>query len=393
MPIRHVVRRAAHRADHGQLLRRLEWRPSALPAGQPLDAVVVPASRRAHHLRGIAELAARYGTTLVVLASHDCDMAEVAELVAKVGGRALIAEIPAASDQRLWNQATSAERFQRLSAHRLSDLSLKRNLGLLLARRLGWRKIMFLDDDLTDLTTDQLNRVAHHLDANRYAGLKTLAFPDNSVVCHSARLVGRPQGIFVSGAALGVRICDDAEKADVFPDIYNEDWFALAFEAHENGVAYVGNVGQQEFNPFKDPRRAAHEEFGDLIAEGLYALFNDGLGLHRATANYWEQFIGVRRALIKEIERVLHEETNEHVQALSSLRAAWLQLGKIKAEDCIAFLDAWREDRRMFADLCKQASHERVADYNDAFDLLGVKHWQEARGGVPRVPALATVGP
>ncbi len=243
MPIRHPARRAAQRADHGQLLRRLEWRPSAVPAGRPLDAVIVPASRRAHHLRSVAELAAAYGTILVVLASQDCDTAEVAEVVARVGGRALIAEIPAASDKELWNLATSAERFRRLSAHRWSDLSLKRNIGLLLARQLGWQKIIFLDDDLTVLSSDQLNRVAHHLDANRYAGLKTLDFPDNSVICHAARMVGRPQGIFVSGAALGVRISDDAE-ADIFPDIYNEDWFALAFEAHENGVAYVGNVGQ-----------------------------------------------------------------------------------------------------------------------------------------------------
>jgi hypothetical protein len=39
-------------------------------------------------------------------------------------------------------------------------------------------------------------RAHHHLDANRYAGLKTLYFPDNSVVCHAAQLPpGDPRGM------------------------------------------------------------------------------------------------------------------------------------------------------------------------------------------------------
>jgi len=38
----------------------------------------------------------------------------------------------------------------------------------------------------------------------------------------------------------------------------------------------VGTARQQAYKPFADPNRAATEEFGDLLAEGLYALFDDG---------------------------------------------------------------------------------------------------------------------
>ena len=43
------------------------------------------------------------------------------------------------------------------------------------------------------------------------------------------------------------------------------------------------------------------EEFGDLIAEGLYALFNDGQSLDAATKAYWDDFINARRKLIERL--------------------------------------------------------------------------------------------
>jgi hypothetical protein len=253
---------------------------------------------------------------------------------------------------------------------------------------------MFLDDDIIRLTHDQVARVAHHLDSNRYAGLKTLNYPDNSVVCHANRAIGRPQGIFVSGAALGVRTAEDVQL-DVFPDVYNEDWFALAGEAGTTGVAHVGDVAQLEFNPFEDPQRAAHEEFGDLLAEGLYALFNDGLGLSRATTDYWDRFIAERFQLIEDIRWLLErDETHHGVQASKSLQSAQAQLDTIRPAHCRDFLYAWRDDRRQFARL-SLAPGCRYG-YREAFAALGITRWQDARFGIVRMretwPSVTPVG-
>jgi len=245
---------------------------------------------------------------------------------------------------------------------------------------------MFLDDDIIGITTDHVVRVAHHLDNNRYAGLKTLAFADNSVVCHANRLAGREQGIFVSGAALGVNTAGD-RPLDVFPDIYNEDWFALSGEAQTTGVAHVGNVGQLEFNPFEDAGRATAEEFGDLLAEGLYALFTDVGGLHRATAGYWKRFIEQRWALILGIRQQLEQkETHEAVQAVKSLSDALNQLDKITPEDCAFFLEVWQDERRRFAAASRAAAGRRY-DYRDAFEALSLDCWREARFGMAKYAA------
>jgi hypothetical protein len=207
------------------------------------------------------------------------------------------------------------------------------------------------------------------------------------VVCHANRLIGREQGIFVSGAALGVNTASN-HRIDVFPDIYNEDWFAFAGEAENYGVAHVGDIGQLSFNPFENPQRAGHEEFGDLIAEGLFALFSDNFPLNRATEAYWAHFIAERRTFIQKIREQLKEhETHERVQAEKSLQRAEFRLNDITPADCTAFLAAWQNDRRRFTSVAKRLTGAK--DYGAAFGSLGLEHWQEARFGVARMPTLA----
>ena len=80
-------------------------------------------------------------------------MVEASELVASIQGcRALIAGIPDGYRNDLLTFHTSDPSFDHLKADGDSDLSLKRNLGLLLARLMRWEKIMFLDDDIFGVT-------------------------------------------------------------------------------------------------------------------------------------------------------------------------------------------------------------------------------------------------
>jgi hypothetical protein len=317
---------------------------------------------------------------LVVLASHACAVGEVADLVADVpGARALIVRVPHSGHDDL-RLATSATSFRALSAGRESNLSLKRNLGLLLARLRGWRKVLFLDDDILGITPQALTRVAHHLENHRFAGLRTVAKADNSVVCHANRLSGGEQDIFVTGAALGVNTAD--VPLDVFPDIYNEDWFALAHEAADGGVGCAGVARQLDFNPFKNPQRAAREEFGDVLAEGLFALLSDGDSLARATRTYWAQFIESRARLIRRVDaRLKSVWTHEAVQAENSLARALAQLESISPDACVDFVEAWTTDRGNFGKA--SASLPIGLPVADALERLHLPEWRVAEFANP----------
>ena len=84
---------------------------------------------------------------------------------------------------------------------------MKRNVGLALAKMLGWRRIFFLDDDIRDIAYPDLQRTVDMLGSFSAAGMWVTDFPDNSIVCHANRMTGGSQDVFVSGAALAVD-CD-----------------------------------------------------------------------------------------------------------------------------------------------------------------------------------------
>jgi hypothetical protein len=149
-------------------------------------------------------MAARLGISLVVLCSKQTRAEQVAERVsASPGAKALVVEIPKDWSHPKFPTRTSSQMFREANAYRESDLSAKRNIGLLLARLHGWNKIVFVDDDVTLSRTDNVARLAGQLDRYQVAGMILRNYPDNSVVCHARRDAGLPQDVFFDRRCAG----------------------------------------------------------------------------------------------------------------------------------------------------------------------------------------------
>jgi hypothetical protein len=323
------------------------------------DAIIVPASRPASALDRMIALAAYLGTELVVLCSGQADVDQVEERMGRrLGARGVVVRIGEAGPPLLKCLGTSG--FEKTNAGRHSDLSLKRNVGLLLARLRGWSKIVFIDDDIT-LSAPDVERIARQLDRSPIAGMQCNNYPDNSVVCHARRLAKLPQDVFLSGAVLGVNTAHP--DLAFFPDIYNEDWFFFGGAAARHVLPKPGVAHQTPYDPYLRPDRARHEEFGDLLAEGLYAFiqssrltcFDDVVAC--ATERYWSDFIEVRQEAINEVSNRLvcfltRASWGDDVPAaIASLDASSGRYDdpenmfpSIVPSDCVAFLDAWRDD-------------------------------------------------
>jgi hypothetical protein len=337
-------------------------------------------------------LAARLGILLVVLCSKQTKDEQVADRVwSSPGARALVIEIPEQWSHPNFPSQTSSRVFRAANANRQSDLSAKRNIGLLLARLHGWNKIIFLDEDITLSGTDNLARLAWQLDRSQVAGMIVRNYPDNSVVCHARRDARLPQDVFLTGAALGVH-CNNLPLS-FFPDIYNEDWFFFAREAADCQLPRVGYAMQPEYDPYAGPERARCEEFGDLLAEGLYALItreHAGVPFAKqlavAAAAYWFRFIEARRDVIIEttasLRRLLDWDPNNRRlrSALVSLTAAENQLITIKPDLCVNFLDAWRDDLNDWQRFSTAVNN--VGSTREAMDFLQLQTWTRAEFGV-----------
>jgi hypothetical protein len=321
----------------------------------------------------------------------------VAERISRVpGARGIVLDLDRHYLLPIPELETSSATFAAVSGGRASDLSLKRNVGLILARLMGWRKILFVDDDIA-LSLADVARISEQLDDHQIAGMVCRDFPDNSVFCHARRLADLHQDVFVTGAVLGVN-CSDL-PLPFFPDIYNEDWFFFAEAAAHHRLAKAGEARQAVYNPYTRPERAEHEEFGDLLAEGLYALIERqhlSISTRRrgtfvdqiaklATETYWENYIEVRSHDLQEARAQLQEFMNgkncsdDVSAAVISLTKADARYDKVQkhpitAARCAEFVEAWRGDMVTWK---LSYPHTRITgSLRDAMTWLDPTSWQ-----------------
>jgi hypothetical protein len=166
----------------------------------------------------------------------------------------------------------------------------------------------------------------------------------------------------------------------LFPPIYNEDWLFLSDSLQARLVAVAGPVSQLEYQPFAHSRRAASEEFGDVIAEGIYRLIHDGADVAEATSSYWDMALARRSELIEDIAGRLLRMNGDRLiigRALMSLAAARKRLAAISALSCVSFIRAWRADldswRRTLLEL------PALGDIKDAAKFLDLPQREELR--------------
>ena len=329
---------------HCKLVSQTEQRE--LGTELKLDAIVVPASRPAQNLEHAITLARAMRCTLLILCSRRVAPAEVRELLAQQSfHEAIVIGVPDGYRHELLDfraLGSIKDDLPTACSYRITDLSTKRNLGLILARMLGWRRIFFLDDDIRNVNPADVHNTVSMLGFYPTAGMRVTDYPDNSVVCHAHRMTGGMQDVFVTGAALAV---DCQQSSGFFPDMYNEDWlfFYDAASAGRLGSS-KHEVTQLRYNPFADPQRAAWQEFGDVLAEGLYALLEFGVSIEHAESECWSYFLDSRRRFFDAISRRSDEaDPKIRERLLCSVEAARECSAEISPALFQRYIRLWRQ--------------------------------------------------
>ncbi len=327
--------RLRQHASHEQLVHR-----GVVPSHRaPIDAIIVPAARDVDRLAPAVRLAAELDCPVVALCSWGAQAAAIRSTM--WGGTVIAVDVRDKSDRLplLTTVMLDGSHFARAS-----DTSLKRNLGLALTRMVGWQRVLFLDDDITELDPAVVERAASLLDSYGTVALDNLGYPDNSVVCHANRDTGGVQSTFVGAGAM---LFPASRATSFFPDIYNEDWFFLLDGERITDIAVHGTFEQAQYDPYANPKRAGDEEFGDCLAEGIFALLDNGAKIGDADRRYWREFLAERGALIDAIIRkapAANGSVLRRQRIAAALRASKASLQGIEPEMCVRYLDNWRID-------------------------------------------------
>jgi len=357
-----VRQHGTHRALTGQVV---PGTPTRAPLR--LDAIIVPGSRPAPSLDQAVTLARAAGCWLLILCSQRLQGSEVKEFLAeRAFHKAIVIELPPGYSHELleFPKLRAVSKELPLECHfYATDLSMKRNVGLVLAKMLGWRRVFFLDDDIRDVAYPDLQATVDMLDSFPAVGMWVTEFPDNSIVCHANRQTDGSQDVFVSGAALAV---DCAADIGFFPDIYNEDWLFFFDDASDGQLANSRlKATQLTYYPFANAKRAAWQEFGDVLAEGLYALLHLGLSIQEATPVYWTSFLQARRSFLHDILiRSRNADPEIRDEMIASVNAGLECLNEIKPELCTRYIQSWRADLRDWKQ--RMAGITRASSLEDA---------------------------
>lgn len=330
-----------HHGSH----RRLLWVAEESTPQAKVDALIVPTVRPPEYLEDAARAARFLGCPLVTL--HSPGRTSASQADARFGRSLdLIAiDVPDSAQLRLPTLETS-----RLLAgsifERLTDVSTKRNLALLLSHMLRWKRVVFLDDDIRVPDPADLSRAVSLLDTHTAVGLRIGGFPDNSVVCHAFREAGGWQDTFIGGGALAV---DVKRNRTFFPNIYNEDWFfVLDAGKRLQPVATVGQVLQAPYDPYR-PERARAEELGDVLAEGMFWLLDQDRSTSEGDLTHWRDFLTKRKRFIGRVLGMVEGATAigpaERARRAEALNAALGRLARITPELCVEYHKALVSDQ------------------------------------------------
>jgi hypothetical protein len=353
---------ADHHGSHQGLLKSPPVGASLASRG--VDAIFVPTFRTPGYLAEAVKLARALDCALVTLHSGPNTTALRAAGRLQAAGVNLIAiDIPAPSRLNLPDWETSQLLHGTVFARR-TDLSAKRNLALVLSRLLGWTRLLSLDDDITGLHPEDVCKASGLLDEHNAVGLRIYGFPDHSVVCHAYLQAGGDQKSFIGGGAM---VLEAERSRSFFPDIYNDDWFFLLNDdGRLQPTAATGSVIQHPYDPFK-PERARAEELGDVLAEGIYWLLDQGQKIADANGAYWSDFLEKRRHFIERVLEMVKsddtiEATDKERRIVALRRGSLSRLALITPELCAEYLRAWTADRKKWLEHIDQLpTHQDLA--------------------------------
>src|SRR5215831_2355674 len=126
---------------------------------------------------------------------------------------------------------------------------------------------------------------------------------------------------------------------------------------------------QLPYDPFDDPIRAARQEFGDVLAEGLYGLLHRG-GYGYPTSDYWDRFLDARRCFLDAIIDRLHIAKPERQAKIhKAVETAQRCLMAIRPHHYEEYISLWTADlgrwNRLLNEIPRLPTIEAALDHLD----------------------------
>ncbi len=202
------------------------------------------------------------------------------------------------------------------------NLGIARNFALDHSISLDYEKVLFLDDDITEINESKVIEGFSVLHKDCFVSCTLEGLEDNSIIGHIAKKVGAvdDDDKMLSG---GYLFLSPASISSRFFNIYNEDWILQILENQKERIILPYSVCHNVNQDVKwTLDTVIFQELGELVVEGLlenkYALSMDYL--------FWDVIIENRIRFIKEIKEEAIKTQYEIGQIICDGLLNWLNL-------------------------------------------------------------------
>lgn len=181
-------------------------------------------------------------------------------------------------------------------------LGYARNYAIILAKIFGFKRVLFMDDDIIVGDANLILRMFGMLNNADFVGAEIKGMPDFSVVDFVMQEIGIEPYRFMSGGFLAFNLDSVYEY---FLNYYNEDWIWLFLHEPKARVVKYGEVHQLPYDPFENAvERALQQEFGEILVKGVMEaeIKNDFTLLKNNIS--WRKILKKRKDNLREIKEM-----------------------------------------------------------------------------------------
>lgn len=190
------------------------------------------------------------------------------------------------------------------------NTGLVRNYAILLSKVIGFRKVLFVDDDVSVKDLELLRAAFRMLERVDFVGARIGGLADQSIIGH----IGLKQGDaelseFVSGGFMGLRLGSVMEP---FLNYYNEDWIWVLMHKSASYAMTPAKVVHQTFHSLQrnGSNRAIRQEMGEMLLEGVWNAAPSRNFSLLTDEKAWKQVIADRVFWIEDIAKKCRQQND-----------------------------------------------------------------------------------
>jgi hypothetical protein len=179
------------------------------------------------------------------------------------------------------------------------NLGYARNFALLAGKAAGFKRVLFMDDDIKVPAISVIDDLFALLAEYRFSGAHITGLVDDSILGHVATNSDIFNERMLSG---GFMAFEPGRIEHYFLNNYNEDWIWLFLQTRDKSLIQTTEVMQALGDPLDDyTNKIMFQEFGEIALDGILDCYKQDDFKNLRTLSFWRRMLDERSVYLENL--------------------------------------------------------------------------------------------